>query len=395
MKFIKIAVLFCVLGFIAAAAFATGSARASVLGDLFAKKQSGIPYSQVYPIQNEDDFQANAKARHGLPYDDPQLEYEIMIPKDWVSEETPQMTDANGPSRQLMGDIARYRSPVISTMQAILTIQSVKLDHEISAESWLKNYILSNKYNLQEAVVPVNDRKAGANFIATGLDGSSSYIYITVQFNGNNAVIVRLESPLALKGVLDFARNRIVDSFRFILETDHPIEGLKSFSFSNALRFRYPQSLTLNHVDVGDTRHMSMQLYNIAMQGMVNSRRQSVAQIQGYFRFIVVKRTPETNLKKETDDIKSFIDKYLSLEFKKLVESKKAPVSKRFIFSRYEVYQVSQKKGNTVPQELKFVALGDKNWYVFGVLLSPSENENPDAWAIDNQDFNMMLRDFR
>jgi len=147
---------------------------------------------------------------------------------------------------------------------------------------------------------------------------------------------------------------------------------------------------------------MSMQLYNEKKEGVLDpsTARWHVPQVQGLIRFVVVKRLPTTNLKKETDDIKSFIEGPLGLEFRKWVSSTKPPVSSRFLgegrFARYEIYQVATaKKSNAIPQELRFVALGDKDWYVFALLLTPTDSENFYVWAVNTFDFDMMVKDFR
>ena len=377
--------------------FAAAPAHAMLdLKSLFEKKQTPVSLSDIYPIQNDEDFEGISKSFHGRPYNDPQIEFEILVPKDWVLEVAPDTHSTLGMSRALIGDLSRFRSPVINTMRATVAVQSIKLDHEISAENWLKSYILSNKYALQGTINATSDKKAGANCIETKLDGSSSYIYITVQVNGNDAVIVRFDSPLVLKDVMAFVRNKIVDSFRFILVTDHPIETLKSFTFGTALKFRYPESLVVNHVDIGDTRFMSAQFYNVIREGMVDKGLgKSIAQIQGLIRFVVVRRNHNTSLKKEANDLRDFVSNILKVDFRKLISSDKAQVSNRFLFSRYEVYEVAPRKNNPIPQELRLVALGDKNWYVLGILFSTSDSENFYAWANNVQDFNMIIKDFR
>lgn len=384
MRFLKPVMFVCMLAAVMAGILASGTVRANPLGDLFSKKQAAVPLDQIYSVQDEDTFQSVAKAFHGTPFNDPQLEFEIMLPKDWIYEQTAQVHDAGGVSRELMGDLARFKSPILDTQQAIITIQSTKLPREISAENWLKNYMFTTGCDLQDKVVPVDEKKAGASCIST-VEGKSSFIYMTVQINGYNAVAVRFESPLALRNALAFVRKRIVDSFRFILTTDIPIEVQKSFSFADALKFTYPASLDMNHVDVKDSHRMSMQLYN----------QNGGDRIDGFIRFVVVKRSADTSFNKETDELKTFFDQTLGIDFKKLVSSDKAPVSKRFIFSRYEVYQVASKKENTIEQELRFVALGDKDWYIFAFLLSPSETVDFSTWATNIADFDMIIKGFR
>jgi hypothetical protein len=294
-----------------------------------------------------------------------------------------------------MWDIARFKSPVIGAMRATVTVQSVKLSREISARNWLENYILSSKYNLQGEITAASEKKASAECNGTDFEGVNSHIYMAAQFNADNAIVVRFDSPLLLKEPLGFVMKKIVDSFRFVLETEQPIEATKSFTFGTALKFRYPESLVVNHVDVGDPRSMSAQFYNQPRKGVLDARGKIVSPIQGLFRFSVVKRSHATDLKKEMENMKGFVTKTLDLHVKKLVSSGKAPVSKRFLFSRYETYQVVPKKNNPIPQEIRFVALGDKNFYVFGVLFSPTRNEDFFNWAVNTQTFDLMLKEFR
>lgn len=395
MKSMKRLALLCMLGGIAAGSFVAAPAHAVDLKSLFQRRQTPLSLRDIYPVQNEDDFDGIAKSFHGTPFNDPQLEYEIMVPKDWNSVERP---DAHGTKGQtnLIADLAQFSSPVINAMRATVTIQSVNLTQEISAQNWLKNNIRSNKYDLQGDVNAISDKRASAECVGTSLNGSVSYIYMTAQFNGNKAVLVRFDSPLPLKNVLAFVSKRIVDSFQFILATDRPIEVQKSFMFANALKFRYPESLIIKNVDVGDTRYMSAQFYNQTKEIEDSERGRIPAVTNGLIRFAVIKRSYSTSLTKATNDMRDFVTKTLGLEFKKLVDSRKAPVSNRFLFSRYEVYQVLPKTNtNAMPQEIRFLALGDKNWYVFGVLWTPSENEDFYNWAVNTQDFDMMIRDFR
>jgi len=503
MKFAKILALLCLMGFIA-----VGSAHAG-LRDMFAKSKP-LTKADYYAIQDDNAFQDVRKSYHRTPFGDPELEYEIFVPKDWTSVDTAP-TQGGGASVQLIGNLDKYKSPVIYTMQAEVTIQSIKLTREISAGNWLKDYIRENHYTFQpyqtlayndfvahvakgevsdvtvadqrlyghytdernftsripdgvdaaaqvgsynkgvrisitpkddtaadkktaattpatsaspaakgtaaspdkksdaasEQLTDVNmisDKEAIADCIATTPDGGSDFIHMKVLFNGNNAVLVRFEAPDTLHDVLEYISTAIVKSFRFVLETDHPIETQKSFNFGDALKFRYPESLDPpKNVDDKDTRHMSMQLFNVRTetQGLDPGMLKNISIYEGLIRFVVVKRTVNTSLKKETEDIRHFIEQGqghgLDLVVKKLLPSPATPpqVSNRFQFYRYEIYDVAEHKSRTIDKELRFVALGDDKWYVFALLETPSPEEDFHTWAVNTQDFDMIIKDFR
>jgi hypothetical protein len=438
MKFAKILVPLCLMAFIA-----VGTAHAGLM-DMFAKKQV-IKKEDIYPIQHDEQFQDVRKSYHRTPFGDPELEYEISVPKDWASVDTAP-TQGGAPSVQLMGNLDKFKSPVIYTKQAVVTIQSIKLTREISAGNWLKDYIRENHYSFQidekatadkkaaiaaaaaaaaakgGAVTPdknpdgtlagdvltdvkmTSDRQASAECVTTSADGESDFVYMKVLFNGNNAVLVKFEAADALREVLDFISKAIVDSFRFVLETDHTIETQKSFNFADALKFRYPESLDPpKNVDDKDTRHMSMQLFNLRTetQGLDPSLLKNISIYEGLIRFVVVKRTVNTSLKKETDNIIHFIEQGqghgLDLVVKKLLPApdKQPQVSNRFKFYRYEIYDVAEHKSRTIDKELRFVALGDDKWYVFAIMETPSPEEDFHTWAVNTQDFDMIIKDFR
>jgi len=364
----------------------------ALLNNLFNKGPTGAQqmakqrtqYDSMFPIQDEDSFNAVAKSFHRMPLNDPQLEFDILLPKDWTAEQT--MSAATSDlDRKILGDLAHFKSGFMGTMQAEVNIQAIRLEHEITAENWLKNYVLQNGYSIQGKVIPLSERKANVYCTST-TDGKSNFIYATVEFNGSNAIIVSFESPLSIKEPLTFLRQKVVDSFRFIITGERPIEAQKNFSLPDALKFSYPESWTINDQDTRDMNNMSMQLYNHG----------SGEQVNGMIRFVAVRRTANTDFKKEINTMKTYFDGFLGLEFKRLVSSSTlSGVPPRFVFSRYETYQVKSKKENTVSQELRLVALGDKDWYIFIFMLSPSDTENFYLWACNTQAFDIILRKLR
>jgi hypothetical protein len=351
-----------------------------------AKPAAPVPAPMLYPIQDEEGFQAVAKSFHKIPFSDPQLEFSILLPKDWASEETVQSESSANLNRAIVSEIARFTSPVINTMRASVVIESIKLSREISAENWLKGYIMTRGYAIQDKVTAINEKKALAHCAGTDTEGKKNdYIHILAMINGNNAVVIRFEIPVYLKESLEFLAKRSLESYQFILETDRAIESQKIFNFADVLKFSYPESWNVNNMDVRDSRSMSMQLYNKGLGG----------RLDGMIRFLVIKRGADTTLKKETDELKKYFSDFLGVTFTKLVSSDKAPVKSRFLFSRFEVYQVTQKKANTSGQELRLAVVGDKNWYVFGFLMTPSEADSFPTWANNIQSFEMVVRSLR
>lgn len=386
MKFSRIALLFGV--FAVAAALLTTQEPSFAALNLFNKKAAPqqIPaQNNQYYINDEASFSAVAKSFHRIPFNDPQLEFDILMPKDWTSEQTIQSENTADLTLKILGDIARFRSPYIGTMQAVVTIQSAKLDREITAENWLKNYVLTNGFDIDGNVEAFNDKKANV-YCVSSFEGKSNYTYLSAQINGNNIIVIRFETPIYLKEPLAFLRKRVIDSFKFILTTEQSIETVKNFNFSDVAKITYPQSWTVSNVETRDITRMSMQLYS----------KDQNDQINGLIRFVIIRRHGDTTLRKEADEIKKFFETFLNLEFKKLVSSDKpATTPSRFLFSRYEIYQVQPKKENALNQEVRLVTFGDKEWYIFAFVLTPPETDNFYVWACNTRAFDMIVQSLR
>ncbi len=386
MKFFKKIALACLL-FTAIALTQPNTANAGWFSRFFAKKVPVAPsLTQIYPIQDDKAFQNVAKVFHKIPFNNPELEYSILLPKDWTSQETIQSDSVGGGlNAQIISEIARYQSPVINTMKASAVIESIQLTHEISAKNWLKNYIYSSSCTPQGKLVAISDKKATAKCITT-INGDTLYIHALAAINGNNLILVKFECPLYLTGPLNFIAQKALDSFKFILVTDHPIEQQKIFSFANAVRFSYPVSWVPNGLDTSDNNSMYMQLFN------ESAGRGKRKQIDGMIRFMVVRRDAQTSLQKEAARMKAYFNSFLGLTFTKLVSSEKTPAAKRFLFSRYETYRVATKSQTSHDQEVRLVVLGSKSWYVFAFLLTPTESDNFYTWACNTQAFDMIVK---
>ncbi len=153
----KIFLCVCVLA--VTAGFFTPHSAWALLDGLLQRKQvvQQVPLSQIYPVQDEETFQGVAKSFHGTPFNDPQLEFEVMLPKDWTYEQTAQVHDAYGLSRELMGALARFKSPRDRNHASPMPSSSPSsMTREVSAENWLKNFLFTTGCDLflQDTVVP-------------------------------------------------------------------------------------------------------------------------------------------------------------------------------------------------------------------------------------------------
>ncbi|MBI3441205.1 MAG: hypothetical protein HY052_05310 [Proteobacteria bacterium] len=344
---------------------------------------AAAPFTQDFPIQDEASFKANTTLFHQAPFKNPKYEFDIMLPKDWTSESIAKPADQSL-KQDIPEMIARFKSPMIGTAQALITVQVQHLRYEISAENWLRNYVITNGYSLQEKVTALGNKKVGMAYVSV-FEAKSTYGYTTAQINGDTVIMVTFEIPLYLKEQMAVLQKYAVESFRLTLVNDNPVEKQKEYNLSDALKFTYPESWVVHYPDFKDLNNMSVQLHN----------ETSARKIYGLIRFMAIHRNRQTSLAQEMTRIRKYFDEFLGLEVAGLVSSETPSLHNRFMFSRYEVYQVEAKKKNVSKQEIRLAVLGDQDWYIIVFLLTPRETDNMYVWARNTRTFDMILQSMK
>ena len=337
--------------------------------DKFFKKKAEPVVVQKYDIHDEATFKEKTAPYHVIPFNDPKLEFEIHLPKDWTMQRLT-LDQAPDLQKKIIGHIARFDSGMIGTAQAHVTVQAVMLDREINARNWLKNFIFTQGFTPDGTVTEKSERKASASYIFVN-ETISTYTRITAEINGNIVTVAKFEVPLRLKDYLNFLMVASIDSFKMLYTKDSTIEQFKVFTLVDSVKFTYPESWEVNAADFKDANKLSVQLFTKSPSGSV----------EGFIRVVAVRRSIHTALHHELKSLKKYFDETLHLEFVRMISSEKPQqISDRFIFSQFEVYDVKPKTSDGL-QELRLLALGDKEWYVFVFLLTQKEENNLLTWA--------------
>jgi hypothetical protein len=255
------------------------------------------------------------------------------------------------------------------------------LKYEISAANWLKNFIYTSGYSLQDKVTETSPRQATAYYTSIGPDGNI-FTYVSVQITGNLAFITRVDAPLSLKDFVSYIQKHLVDETKITYPKEENIEAEKAFALVDAVKFSYPTTWDALNPDFKDMSKLSVQLQTEDESHAIN----------GYIRFYAVRRNANTSLLQEIEEQKSHFSGFMGIDINKLVSSGKADVSNRFLFSRFEIYEASyQKEGHAAP-EIRLAVLGDKEWYIFIYLITPKEQENPTIWARNTRTLDVILK---
>ncbi len=365
----------------------TGSMATPVfLDSIFGGKEQAQKEKKQHPIHNDEIFNDNnlLETREIVPYQKVELGFSMRIPKDWTYSEDYEDKTETELNQKLLGNIARFDSPRISTYQPRILVQALEMPHEISAAHWLRHHILVSGYTPEGEIKSPTPRDASGHYIYLQ-DGTSMYAHVRVLINKGVILIAKFEIPIQLKDYMEYLQHKTLETFTLTYPEDGPIEEQKSFTLVDSIKMNFPASWLVADPDFRDMNRLIVSLKNKTESGS----------LQGFVRIVAVRRNRNTSLQLEIEGLKKYFEETMKLEFLRLETSGKSPAYDRFLFNRYETYEVKNKQKGEANQKLHLAVLGDKEWYIILFLLSPREDDNLYSWARNVASFNGMLQSIK
>lgn len=360
--------------------------RMAGIGSLFGgdNKQPEKKGPPQHPIHDEQTFEQLTTVHTVMPFKRADLYFTMNLPKDWQTEMLPD--DKATLSGRIIGDIARFSSPMIGTKRIRVSVQGSYIEHEISSANWLRNYILTSGFAPEGEIITdeKNPRRASIFFVSLD-NGESFYNYITAQISGNVMMMARAQVPQNLREYAKFLQKRLIDSFSLTYPKEGPIEPQRTFMMMDAAKMSLPESWENVAQNFKDMNRLSVQLHN----------KNATGGVDGFIQMLGVRRNRGTNLMKEIDEVKKLLDTQFNLEVTEMDSSEESIAYDRFIFNRYEIYNVESRRSGQSKQDLHLVVLGDKEWYLILFLITMREQERLYAWARNVQTLEEIVRSIR
>lgn len=340
-------------------------------------------------VHTPEQFIAATREVREMPGGDVDLAYAMRIPKDYtaVNLSTGNNEQSAAMNRRLLGVIAKYNGPVlVGRQRASIDILALEMEHEIEAKYWLRHYIVQNGFTVTGDVESEDDRTAYAKFIdlPSGTYEAMHNVMLA-RISGKTIVIVRVRMPISLRYEQSYLQEQIAHSFHLQNKREGTIEGTRNFTLIDTARFNYPESWNINRPDFKDANRLSVTIAN------VDSNRK----INGYINVLAVRRTPDTTIKGELGKLRLQMKDSLDIDVKELVSSTDLSYNARFNFQRLEVYVVNSYKTKLLDQELRLAVFGDRNWYIFVYLVTPSQDSDLYLWARNIRSYDLLLRSIR
>ena len=334
-----------------------------------------------HPVHDEASFEELTTAHTVMPFERADLYFSMDLPKDWTADLLPE--GKKDMTTRILGDIARFSSPMIGTKKLRVVVQAVNLEHEISVSNWLKNYILTGGFAPDGDVIfnKDNPRRASIHFVSLE-GGESFYNYITAQLSGNIMMLALFQTPQSLRDYAKFLQRKTIDSFNLTYPKEGTIEEQKSFTMMDSIKMAIPASWEIVAPNFKDMNRLSVQFHNKSATGSID----------GFIMMHAIRRHRATNLINEMDELKKYFDTALDVDITDLVSSTTPEANNRFIFKRYEVYNITSRRKSQSKQDVHLAILGDQEWYVVTFLVTMREEDRLYPWARNVQSFQEIIK---
>lgn len=327
-----------------------------------------------------DDFIARTQEYHDKPLGDPTLEFFIRLPKNWTQH--PILSDGNsGLTRKLMGIISRFSGPAIGDIRPTLIVEALQLEHEITAENWVRNMALIEGFTLRE-IKPLSDRQALGSYVVLE-NGIPLFIRFSAIISGNTMLLARFSVPSSAAEQLSPYMRLSMESFRMVSLQGSSVEAVKPFNLREVLSLKYPLSWELRPPRYEGEDRVTVEMLNRPPKG---------DKLNGLITLVAVgKKSDDITLETEAARIREELMKNNEIQIGDMIASRVPPSYLRFTYALQEVYKIPETRTH-IAQEIWFTAYEDEKWILFIYLLTPAQEESFYEWARNTRTLELILR---
>jgi len=185
--FLKLSFLAVLAAFLGLSSVALADIERFNVDDI--KKLEAIDFLPV------EEFDAKTQKIIKNPYDDPDLNYEVNVPNEWLENSSKLNVNSQEGSlnEDVLTEIYRYVGlPHHEYSRSYLSVSAINLPYEIGVKNWFINYLLINGLSLEQLTVK-NKRELEALYVEVKKD-ETYVVRARVLINGSNAVAKSIDN---------------------------------------------------------------------------------------------------------------------------------------------------------------------------------------------------------
>ena len=265
--------------------------------------------------------------------DIPNISFELSLPKAWTERTT---------LGQSYGELIRYDGPPVGDVRPYFSLKRINIKRENSARLELLAYLLKQGYVLR-AIKEIDDRNIEALYVAVTNEGDSFAVRMRGRIMGPDLVLAEYGVPVNAWEQMRDEQTFAMKSFKFLKDSDAPIEQRMERTFFKSLRFFYPASWVFEGEETPAENKVSVRLGNKNDQGLEAGRIKLTLISTGSLKDTESFKEYQVDL---ADTLKQIRKNYESrnFQFGAKIDSRKPKLNVPASFSAMDVYQLHLRK---------------------------------------------------
>lgn len=343
-------------------------------------------------LLSQEEFEKQTTEYQDVPFNDSYLAYSVRIPNNWTKAETDLTIEKEKFGRTIeiesrialdvLGVLARFDGPPSTLARSYFTIEALEQKFEITAKSWLTNFVLANGYTLQGMNV-VSDRKIEAEYTHI-IDDISLLVHMTAEVNGPRIIVARYFVPVFRAEEEQVMQVQTVRSFQLLDTEGRQVETRGVFEFVDQSYFDYPVSWKVRKPNFRTVERMKVSLFNLS----------KVQEVNGRIEVNAISKLLDTSL---PDEITYFM-KNFDLKDYYLSEVESRPVMRHhpeIQYAKTEIYDLIPMLPNMMDYELWATILEGEDYYYILTLLTPTQDEAYELWTRNTEAYKVVVSTLR
>lgn len=314
------------------------------------------------------------------------VNFSIRVPKGWEREEIIE-SSSFGLSNKIVTDIAIFKSPPAYGFRSKITISAMLMDYEISAKSWVVNYLTSQGFAI-EGIKEYGKNQAEVEYVKIGSD-SPYRSRIMVMTEGLKVTIAEFMSPL--QPYLDerAIQTKTVRSFR-IYETGEKVKtSMKQYSFLDISQVSYPSSWEIRATPIQEIDTMSVSFFNLEKSDDPDKSDKMIGKIsvEMFSSFV-----PGLKIQKKVEEIRDNEIESINMSIYNKLEEITSFNPDPYISSyKSEIFGIEAESKYVLRHEYWITLLEAQDYYYIVSMITPERQKRFDTWSENAEMYKLII----
>lgn len=313
------------------------------------------------------------------PYGDEVLSYQVRLPSTWMKAQE-QEIDGSVVVRNILREIARFDGPIKKNLRAKFVIKAEELAYQSTALQWFMQYSRLNALTIQGLEV-IDDSSLDALYVQIE-DGISYIVRSRIKINAKTLLLAQYSIPAQHWSEDKAIQLASMKSFVLKEEKQESVELFKYYHFSDIAEFKYPISWVLQDYPSRSAQRFRASIHKIGEHDVLKAK----------IDIHLIARSDSESLADEIGILNKTLNKE-GLYLKDVIEVLEGvKIDESLQRAGSEIYQIQTLEKDKINYEMALSILGNKDYYIFVSILSPSRQEDFFLWSQNIEIYKLILQ---